>query len=460
MTNIMISLVFIFLLSRFYTANPAPVWFDSLEYLTRFASPNFLQALTSGHYPLHAGYILLFKNLPLITSQIILGLAGMIAFYKLTNSKMAVIIASLLPIVWLSQTTVMMEAAYVPLFLISLYLFKKQSNFFGAIFFSLSLLTHLVVLLWIPLILYFNPKTWRWLVGAIIITSAINAYLISPDLIVGLKEVYLSKAGEHVQLTAVLPLIRNWLIPLLRNNTNLIVILAFFSLLRRPAAIFWLGPTLITNQWWDSLLYGRHSLIASFGLALLVAQILKGHRLWSSITITYLLLTVIPTVALLKTPIPYQETAKLIKDLPPGGLLIDSHFARPQTTGVYSGETIYVNEPGWTFKDNRQTFVTAAALSDPYGLYSGPYLHSLSLSYKDSPTLKQYLGNKSFKKINDQIYQVTDFGMPYPETNLYFSPRRLDFYDPLSRLWFMAIGRDAYPEIRSGSAGPAEKGYF
>jgi len=431
----------LFLLSRIIFINTNPIWFDSPEYLARFANPDFWQALTSGHYPLHAGYILLFKNLPLISAQIMLGLAGMIAFYRLTKNKTSVIIASLLPVVWFSQTTVMMEAAYVPLFLISLYLFKSQRNFFGAIFFSVSLLTHLAVLLWIPLILCYNFKSWKWLIISIVITSIFNAYLISPNLLTGLSGIYLSKLGEHVQLSQVLPLLRNIFIPLMRNNTSLIIILAGLSIIKNKKifilSLLWLGPAIITNQWWDSLLFGRHALIASFGIALIVSLFLKSHRLFKSVIITYLIFVSVPTVSLLNKSIPYLETAKLIGDLPPGGLLFDSHFARPQTAGVYAGETIYVNEPGWVFKENKQTFVTASALSDPYGLYSGPYLHSLSLSYKNPPTLKQYLGNKYFKKISGQIYEVTDPGIAYPETNLYLSPRRLDYHDPVSQIWFM-----------------------
>lgn len=427
----------IFLISRFYTANAGPVWFDSPEYIARFAYPSFWQALTSGHYPLHAGYILLFKNLPLIPAQIILGLAGIIAFYKLTKNKTAVVIVSLLPIVWISQTTVMMEAAYVPLFIISLYLYSQKRYLPASIIFGLSLLTHLAVLLWIPLILYYNFRSWKWLGGTIILTSIFNAYLISPNLFTGLSGIYLSKLGEHVQFTQFLPLLRNIFIPLMRNNTSLIVILAVISLFRRPIYILWLLPVIITNQWWDSLLYGRHALIASFGLALVVSQLLKSHYFFKSLIITYLIFVSVPTVSLLNQPIPYLDIVQQIKNLPSGGVLLNSHFARPQTANVYSGQTIYVNEPGWIFEENKQSFVTAAALSDPYGLYSGPYLHSLSLSYKNSPTLYQNLSNKSFTKVSPDIYQIMPTGENYPLENLYYSPRRLDYYDPISQIWFM-----------------------
>lgn len=433
----LITLIIVFILTRFYTANPDPVWFDSLEYLVRLASSNYWNALSTGHLPLHAGYILLFKNLPLIPAQIILGLGGLISFYKLTRSKTAVLIVSLLPLAWLSQTTVVMEAAYVPLFLISLYMFKSKRYWVASVLFGLGLLTHLAVLLWIPLIIYYNKKSFIYLFISVLIASLFNAYLISPNIFVGLKEVYLSKVGEHVQFTNIFVLFRNFIIPLLRNNTNLIVILASISLLRRPKLALWILPAIITNQWWDSLFFGRHALIASYGLSLLAAQLIQKHRLGKAVVIAYLILTVVPTVAGIRKPIPYLEIIKQIKILSQNGTLIDSHFARPQTQGVYLGKTIYVNEPGWQLDlNNPPIFITKSALSDPYGLYSGPFLHSLSLSYKNPPTLSNKLSDYFFTEVSTDIYKLTPSGQTYPLENLYYSPSRLDYHDPLTQIWF------------------------
>ena len=294
--------------------------------------------------------------------------------------------------------------------------------------FGLNLLTHLAVLLWIPLIIYYNPKSWKWLVISIIVTSLFNAYLISPNIFVGLAGVYLSKTSEHVQLTNIFVLFRNFIIPLLRNNTNLIVILASISLFRRPSLILWILPALIVNQWWDSLFFGRHALIASYGLALLTAQFLKKHRLGKAVVITCLILVTVPTVARIREPIPYLEVAKQINHLQVGGTLIDSHFARPQTEGVYLGKTIYVNEPGWQLDlNNPPIFITKSALSDPYGLYSGPYLHSLSLSYKDKPALWHTLSTSHFTQVAQDIYQISNTGLNYPMENLYFF-KRIDYF--------------------------------
>ncbi len=251
-----------------------------------------------------------------------------------------------------------------------------------------------------------------------------------------------------MQLTNIFVLFRNFIIPLLRNNTSLIVILASMSMfINRKSFILnflWIAPAVIANQWWDSLLFGRHAMIASFGLSLMAANLLNSHRLLTSITITYLLLTVIPTVSLINKPIPYLEVAKQARSLQAGGTLIDSHFARPQTTNIYPGKTIYANEPGWKLETIKPLFVTTAALSDPYGLYNGPYLHSLSLGYRYPPTLFEMLKNYHFTKISADIYQITDEGVEYPLENLYLSNRRLDYYDPISQLWIKVIGNNNF----------------
>jgi len=414
-----------FIISRIIFANAGPVFFDSPEYLTRLADPNLWHALTTGHLPLHAGYILLLWPIYhlspslVIPFQILLGLTGIYCFYKITNSKLAAIIVSLLPLLWISQVTIMMEAVYVPLFFISAYFLVRRRYLLFSIFYFLSTTTHPGVLLWLPWLIYIAPSR----------RSSILYSLIS--ILVGTVS-FIPKLGEHVQFS-LLPTLRNILIPTLRNNTNLIVILSLIAAVQvlwieraggatpsgaegkaaehsqpqhRTATLIllWLGPTLITNQWWDSLFFGRHALIASFGLAYLTALLISNHKFLISITIAYLLLTSVPALSLLRGPIPYLEEAKFAATLPPDGIYVTSHFARPQLQGVYRGTTIFVNEPGWAAKlpaTASALYISPSAISDPYDLYSGPYLHLLSVS---------------------------------PTT--YRSPRRLDYYDPITQLWF------------------------
>ena len=418
-----------FFISRIIFANAGPVFFDSLEYLTRLANPNLWHALFSGHPPYHAGYILLlwpvYHLSPslVIPFQILLGLAGIYCFYKITHSKLAAIIVSLLPLLWISQVTIMMEAVYVPLFFISAYFLTRRRYLLFAMCYALSAITHPGVLLWLPWLIYIAPSR----------RSSIFYSLIS--ILIGTVS-FVPKLGEHVQFS-LLPALRNILIPTLRNNTSLITFLGIVSLLKilirragdcRPTRaagarllsqgastshaatpndllliILWLAPVIITNQWWDSLFFGRHALIASFALAYLAALLISRHKFLTAITVTYLLLSCPPALSLLRGPIPYLEEAKFATTLPPNGIYITSHFARPQLQRVYRGTTVFVHEPGWEASPATVSaiYVSPSAVSDPYDLYSGPYLHLLSVS---------------------------------PAT--YRSPRRLDYYDPITQLWF------------------------
>jgi hypothetical protein len=119
---------------------------------------------------------------------------------------------------------------------------------------------------------------------------------------------YLSKGNEFSYLPlnfqGFLITMRNFLIPLLRNNTSLIVILGFLSLIllfKNNKKLFllgflWLIPALYTNQWWDSLLNGRHALPTSFGLAFLTAYLVRKKLIYASLVIVYLLFVSIPTL--------------------------------------------------------------------------------------------------------------------------------------------------------------------
>ena len=125
-----------------------------------------------------------------------------------------------------------------------------------------------------------------FVIGSLILASLINGWLLAKsfntDMAGGLYHLYSSKFGEHAlfvaDLNSILRYFRNFLVPLFYNNSSLVVILGFFGLIgliKKDRRLFfllllWIIPSFITNQWWDSLFYGRHSLIASFALAIIV----------------------------------------------------------------------------------------------------------------------------------------------------------------------------------------------
>jgi len=497
---------FLFIFSRLIFANPLPVFFDSPEYLNRFGNPNLLLALTSGHIPLHSGYILSFwpiyqlaniinfnSGMSVIFFQTLLALLGLLSFYKviefITNKNVAFIsllISAALPLFWISNTTIMMETTYLSYFFISLYFIirylksqKILEIFLACLFYGLSFLTHLIVLLWLPLILYiiYTKKknlivhVLLPLIVSIIIFSLISGFFVAiagnKQFTDGFFQFFLdplkARANLDLESKSLLILLRNFSVPLLRNNTSLIILLSlvsFFTLFKKNKNLFiisllWIIPAFITNQWWDSLLFGRHALIASFCFSFLVALLIYKRKLFLFLVFLYLTITVLPAINLLRLPIPYLEVAELAKKLPPGGIYIESHFARPQLTNMYHGTQIFIEEPDWNrnaltdqidkaLRSNLPVFVSSQALSEPYGLYSGPYLHSLSLSYDKDYVLKSILTKYSIKKFvfideanNLGIYRIYSSKTPnYPNLpKLRLSSKRVDYYDPLSFVW-------------------------
>lgn len=502
-------LLCLFIISRIIFINPLPVFFDSPEYLMRFSNPNYFQAIISGHIPFHAGYIILFwpifhasklfginPSFTIIFAQIIFSAIAIYCLYRfigmITNDRIAVIstaISSLVPLYWIMNVSIMTESTYINSFLISLFFLsayaknKLKSNsylIFGCALLSLSLLTNLLVILWIPFLLsiiYFLKKE-RFIaillsvISAIFLAVLVNSFFISYAFHTSFQNgIHQYLFGEDIKIapsissiTAILRFVRNAFVPILQNNTSIVVILSiisFLKLFKKNKKLFiivllWILPTVITNQWFDPLLFGRHGTISGFGFAFLAAILLEKKKIIFLITATYILIVSIPALSLLKQPIPYLEMSNYVKTLPKG-LLIETHFARPQIEGNYSGKIIFINQPGWNpavlgatidkyLNENEPIFVTSQALTDPYGIYSGPYLYPLSLSYINKPELYRAIGNYSLKKYAaiDDNAEITIYRIILKEKSRYpdipqlnFSQRQISFFDPLNQLWLL-----------------------
>lgn len=504
---VVLLLFILFFISRVFFINQHGVFFDSTEYFNLFSNPHFLKAIVSGHFPPHEGYILLFwpffqlakyfqgdAAYIVILGQIVLSFGTLFCFYHFLKyisdkkiSLYASLISALLPLFWIINVTLMMENAYaafffLSLFLLTYYLSKERHEYMlhlSLLFFSLALLTQTTIILWAPMYLYIVfikrkdklLKIFLYLSVYVIAFSVFNIFLISSVLSMHPQTVtyylYLSKKTEFAMLDfdlkSILISLRNFLLPLLRNNTTLIASLAFLSLLiilKNNKKIFilgllWIIPSFYTNQWWDSLLNGRHALIAGFGMAFLIAHLLKKNPIVVYLIIGYLLIASSLSLRLLQGTIPYLQEAKFVQSLPKESLFIESHFARPQVQDTVKSRTIYINEPGWTkeelttaindyLKRKKPIYISSAALAEPYGLYSGPYLHNITLSYAKpfelEPLMKKYKISKYnviSEKDNLIIYKIVALQKsPYPEVKkMRDSYRRIDYYDPFWRIY-------------------------
>ncbi|OGD61840.1 hypothetical protein A2160_00920 [Candidatus Beckwithbacteria bacterium RBG_13_42_9] len=483
---------------------------DDHEYLGRLTNPHLIQVLSQGHPPLHAGFILLlwpfiqltnwFRFDPIIVIKLInilLAWGCLWLFYKLIkaffpkiNPLVASVLVALTPMFWIMNVTLLTENVYIFLFLLSLFtsyvfLKTKQNRWLivTALALGLAYLTHQLITFYLPafsLLLLLKPKQ-RQLKPIVILGLVLTLGLVLANFFLAwlytqrgfslnqaLTFTLTSKSADFAQLgTFPLNLVRsfrNWLILSLRSFTNFSMILGSLGLvfwLRRNfrqgiRLLLWLIPSFLAAQWWDGLLMGRHLLLALFPLVLLIAYLIQNRQLLLFLTFFSLCLTSFGAMMLLRQPLPADLTQKTIQSLPQNGLLLESHFLRPWIS--YQGKTMYVNEPGTpqnfeqeinkSLADNKLVFLTSQALSDPYGVYTGPYLHPLSLSFNQPSKLSAILKNYQltpYATISAQlhltIYQIKN---KFPEPDFVadivpaWQQNRLDFFDPLSQLWFLA----------------------
>ena len=495
----------LFFISRIVFITTAPIFFDSQEYLDRLANPNYFSAIISGHNPIHAGFPIIFWpvfqfsekiNLNpvfwVILAQIILSMVAVLCFYKatreLSNERIAFftsLISIFTPLFWITNVTIMMESTYISFFLFSFYFLVKflkhpkyKFLFLSSLFFGFSFLTHPFVILWMPFLtvisLILNRKKVLHMIvlfgASAFIFAMINIYLsaqsIQSSFSDGARLYLFSKIGEHAilsfSLNSLFIALRNTIIPLLRNDTSLLVFIAGISLINFAfykkklfwIGLFWILPSVEVNQWWDSLLFGRHSAIAGFGLAFLAGIFFEKRRFLKYLLLLYVISVSLPALMLLKSDAPYLKERKTISSLP-SGFLISGNFERPQIYGLYKGENVFVNEPEGDrqsleekidkyLTDNKNVFISSQALSDPYGLYTGPYLHNLSLSYAHDFTLSSVISKYKLTKYssidNEEtivIYKILKKeSSPYPEIKkLNYSFRRIDYHDPVFQFW-------------------------
>jgi hypothetical protein len=494
-------LLILFFLSRLPFINAKNVLFDSKEYLLLFNDASFIRALGGGHFPHHEGYIIfgwpiyqLAKLLHLdpgyavVVGQVALATITIYCFYKfiefISNKTVALysaIIFSLTPLFWITTVTITLETSYLSCFFGSLYLltlYIKKNNrkflYFSLLLLSLAIITYSAVVLWFPLYLFLIfSKVKRGKIKLLVIVAVFLGIMLSLRVVLLANylhvhpftvffNLYLTNIPDagHIQggVEGLLIRIRNF-IPVLRSYTSLVVILGFISLLvcfKKNKKYFllgfmWLVPLLYSNQWWDSLFMGRYSIVAGFGFAFLVAFLIYKHRIARYALIVYLLIVSLPPLFLLRHETPYMQIEAFAKTLPKNSLFIVDHFALPVLEHCCTAKIIAVNDPSLGnvgikpildtyLAEKKPVYVSSTGLSDPYGLYTGPYLHPLSLSYTHNPELNPFLTNymwEQHKIINGKdnlvIYKIVSPGKSSypPMITMRDHYRRLDYYDPL-----------------------------
>jgi hypothetical protein len=309
-----------------------------------------------------------------------------------------------------------------------------------------------------------------WLVSFILVPLVLTWLYIQQGMTLSLALVFTltSKLADVTPLSpwplGLARALHNWVILLFRSFTPVLTLLGIMGLwqlthkarLTALALLIWFLSSALAAQWWDGLLAGRHLLLALFPLSLGAAFQITNNLRRFGLT-GYLLIVSLGAVWLLNQSVPVQQTQQALEKLPPNGLVIASHFARPWLN--YPGTIRFVNEPGTdqnfsyaidrALAHNRPVFITSQALADPYGVYTGPYLHPLSLGFRKPSKLNDLVQDYRFVPVATPsaqdhltIYQVTaepKLSEFRPDSVPAWHRRRLDFFDPVSWLWFTTV---------------------
>lgn len=461
-------LVVLFVVLRLWVLNMSDMWFDSGEYLRRMMEPGLMAAMTQGHAPLHVGYVgfgwviyRVFGSMYWVgVGQVLLGLVGLWGLYRVVEywfgrevARWSVVFYSLIPLVWVSQESVMMEAVYLPLFWLGWWgviwwrkTGKAKWLVGGLMALGWAVSTHLVVLLWMTVLVVSDEQKrkdkefgelLKLMVGLGVmvgVVSVINGWLMGESLGVGVfggvRELYVGKMSDRAVLgldvLSWLRAVRNVMVPVyvhLGIATVVIGGVGFWGLVKRRGLRrlglmgLWLGPILIAAQWWD-FFSGRHLLIGLVGVVVLVAYVVVKMRWWKWVVLVYLVVFNVPSVARLRLPTYYQEMRQSLSELPEESLVVVGHFGKPHY-GQLKQEVVYVNQVGEggvgeriekALGEEREVFVTSMALSEPYGQMSGPWVHPLGLSYHGSFLLEEELGGVEVEEVDSGLYEVIGVG--------------------------------------------------
>ena len=458
----------VLIVSRLITVNFNPAFLDSREYIELAKSP-WRVAITSGHPPIHPGYITLIKSAGAQAGLVsaLAGIGTIIIFYKLIKelwdqktAKIAAIILALVPGVWIVQENVMVEAVSLWWLTLATYLATRRRWLGVGISLTIMLLTHNQMLVWIPLMFGFTKVKQKAVMGAVVVAALVYA-LLGQNLV---SLVY-SKTGEIVPWWSLgidlLRYGRNAVILWLRLHSNLIGLVAIGAIIRQRK-LWVLLPYLFWAQFYSADFLIRRLVPVALVSSVAIAVAVKNKWVLSGLMLV-LAISSIPVVwsySWLNRDQIINKIHRLQAQIPEDALYIDSHFLR--TINNFPGEMYHLGEstnrltPVQAIKvalqQGKRVFIDSQAMTDPYQFYVGNQLHPLSLGKFGKSEAKEifkqfYIKNMLVTDAEKRIFayeltnEPTEMGQNIPgEAVLVYGPsrlikQRLDYFDPLSWLW-------------------------
>ncbi len=470
----------ILFLSRILLRSNSMDFFDSSEYAWRTNDASFLGALATGHAPFHPLYVFfswLLHSLPFKPSEItsleitsaLMGSLSIVFLFlfvkKLFNSRVAWLSAtifSLLPFVWVSQTTILVDASEHTFYFLSLFLWLialQSQNLNGKIYalcaglsFGLAAFAHTQVAIWIVSILAmpiltteFKRKSlldllYKFLLfflgGSFFIYLYLELLLYSHSIgwhepstsyKAALKYLLFGNIGDRDPIE-----IKKTIYYLVSLASSVVVLTGLFGAIkmflqekRKLLFVFlWFIPFVIGSTYIYENLYARTLIIGLAAIAVCSAYFLlnikKFKSIWIGLVLAQLIILSVPVVARYHNyPSPIENIKSFISTVEPDGIFISSNVTKTMANSAYKGEYVNFGDVGYgagfvqdktkqALADGKPVFVLSDALISPYRRYDGSYYDLRSVGTGNGSSHGTELENL-FKNFNIYLRKVESY---------------------------------------------------
>lgn len=442
-------------LSRLAFISHSPDFFDSTQYVYRATLPTFKEIVTTGHPPFHPLYVLFsaffyrigFHDATYAATlpSVVFGCGSIILVYLLSRrffsnkvAYLATIIYTLIPFVWISQITVLVDPVEHFFYFLSLYLFalcfdRRRASYLISILagvsFGLAAFTHTQVAIWalgiisiaILSLKNLSPKTLKQTLIYLILFVLSALVFVLPYLKImtlasstrsdfdfhsyrsALKYLVLGNAGDHQPFS--LMAAKSYLLEIASVPVAILAFLGMIEMLWKEwkkalALLLWLVPaSIVASSYIYENLHGRALIIGLVPLSVFAAYFILRRRFSIASILTILVLAqllVISWPAVWRyhsLPAPNISLSQLQKASLPQGTFISSNVTR--TWSNYTGSFISFGDVGSgaavaqasakkSFSENRPVYVSSDAIYHPFWRYDGQYFDLRSIQTGDA----------------------------------------------------------------------------
>jgi len=501
--------ILLLFLSRYLFISYSADFFDASEYIRRTGYTNLLDAIGTEHPPFHPLYLFLsyifYHYLKLASAayalalvNVVFGTFSVIAIFLLVKRLFSERVAwltslfySLIPIVFISQITILVDPVEHFFYFLSLYLFsfaitEKRGaylySFLGGFSLALAALAHTQVAFWVTgflAVMIILRKEFRlrrpiFIKAVIFILSSLVAVmpyvflLIRNSRAIGIGEGTVRWAFDYlffgnVSDTSGIELLRSakyfFLLP-----TSVIGILAILgiiaiakkNILNLIALLLWLAPFVVTSGYIYENLHGRAMIIGVFVIVLLATLYICEVKK-TSLRVAIILIVLASLVSIVVPAVSKYHYRKapfeLLSDLQrkaSDGVFVSSNVSR--TWHDYKGQFFSfgdVDVATGTILDSADLalsrgdkfYISSDAIQMPFKRYDGKYLDIRSTnigSYSDHESLLSPILNKKYFNLDSL---TKDYRLAVYSVQNDFSKEFFDKIDSLAQEKDIVFGR-------------------